>query len=216
MQSRLANGYVVFKHYSNHEILRKGHLWLHELSKEARPWKEELNKDVLELGDEKVLDILHSFSLKNEELHFLLDSLEESSKKKVMSLLDIEPIRSISSRHVTITEREGCWIVDQTGELVTDAILRIEEIISSEDKDPVAKGYILYKESNYEFEVSNWLLRTKTIAIIDDLLIRRGVGPAKFIPFYTRKCSIYDLSIHFHVPRVINKESHDAIQKKEF
>lgn len=212
-QAYTADAYLAPFYSSHGEMFKKLYKPMTEKLKEtsdsARHWLEALE---IKLIDDNVHDgyferLLTYFDLQDHGIRNVIKKCSSSkSKARLERIFNIKRgLKSVTVNSHTVSETPNGWVNEDTGEVICDAILRIDEVIyKRSDKEMYYKGRIIYKGEEVRFCEIDRSVEIGTMRWMRKKLIQAGKGLISFnrswsadaihiaTQFNKPKCSTYD------------------------
>ena len=167
----------------------------------ARPWDAALETLLGRLAPAKAEELVLSLKLRPDETTGFLRACADDTRARLAALfVDTGRPRGVTISGKTVTESGGAWRVAKTGELVCDAILRVEQVIRSMDGKVSYRGRIEYKGQTLSFCVPDTEIEKDPLKWIKTQIGKARLGE---VVTGTRYWSRYLLAIaqQFEPPR---------------
>lgn len=205
-QAREANGRVLIEPVDELDLARPN-AWLAGLVRKAKPWRETLGKLTEQLEDNQIEDILLYLDLSHRDVwNEFAQHLPKASLPRVEALMNRKwPIRTVSYGKYRIQERKEGWLIEQTGELVSDAVVHFTKAVRVMGA-PYAigtqyRGYVEWKGKRAKVRGATTTFRHKFTTIVERALINAHLGPPQFAPGWSSK--LLDLALKFSQPKLV-------------
>ena len=186
-----------------------GHIWLQIVERQARPWMEVLEHELLAMPEQQACDFMANLDLPAEALqrfqHGCADKLRLMLER---NRAQVRTVRVATVNNKRIIETPNGWLIEKTGETISNVILRIDKIVAHDDEDdPYYVGRLIYGDKVCEFTASysrilgnarhsgKWV-HNKTIKCL-------GVAP---IIKRTWDEYLLDIARQFHEPQVVRED----------
>ena len=167
----------------------------------ARPWDAALETILSRLAPAKAEELVLGLKLRPDETTGFLRACADDTRARLAALFtDVGKPRGVTISRKTVTEAGGAWRVAKTGELVSDALLRIEQVIRSVTGEVSYRGRIEYKGQTLPFWVPDYEIERDPFKWIKAQVSKAGLGE---VVTGTRYWSRYILAIaqQFEPPR---------------
>ena len=167
----------------------------------ARPWDAALETLLGRLAPAKAEELVLGLKLRPDETTGFLRACADDTRARLAALfMEAGKPRGVTISGKTIVESSGTWRVAKTGELVCDAILRIEQVIRSTTGAVSYRGRIEYKGQTLAFCVPDTDIERDPLRWIKNQIGKAGFGE---VVTGTKYWSKYILAIaqQFEPPR---------------
>lgn len=121
--------------------------WLQRICQEAKSWRTVLEEALGRLGVDEVTSLLRSLALQPDEVRPLLRACSESVRTALAKSAETATARF---RDILLVQAEHGW-VKHTGEQVSNAKIRVEEIITTVDASTY-RGRLIFREQVIPFD----------------------------------------------------------------
>ena len=112
----------------------------------ARPWDAALESLLSRLSPARAEELVLGLKLRPDETTGFLRACADDTRARLAALfVDVGKPRGVTISGKTVTESGGAWRVARTGELVCDAVLRIEQVVRPTTGDIYYRGRIEYR-----------------------------------------------------------------------
>ena len=177
--------------------------WLHQVRKTATPWSAALRTQLRNDSREVAESTLLRMEFSNEAYKQFIAGCDADLKQRVEGMRDhVDFSRRVRYSGRTIHERGGAWYFDND-EVVCDAIVRIEQVITSSRHRTYYKGVIKFQEREIPFLEQAQTIEKRgfewLLSYVRD--IANG-GVISYAPQFTRRLA--GLAIIFHTPDQVN------------
>lgn len=202
-----ASGKVVFSPFKPDRDLRYHMAWLKKLKEKAVPWQEGLANAAELLTDAEIEDILMHLTMKEEDVWAaFIEKVPEDQRERLEILHKRKwPYPTVTSGHYRITERPEGWILEQSGELITDVMLCITHAVRKRESggqvETYLRGWFKYKDKKYPIAGSTVRMTRSVSTMIIDTLIKARAGVPRIAPMWRNR--LLDLALKFHQPKII-------------
>lgn len=180
------------------------HIWLQIIQRNARPWMEVLEHELLKMDEGTACDFVANLDIVPDQMQQFMHICDD----KLRTLLEsnrsqVRPLTVATVNGKRICETAAGWTLEKTGELISNAIVRIDKIVSHADEDdPYYVGRIIVDGKEAQFSTPFSILTGKTPGNWLHNKIVRALGKAPILKraWYTH---ILDVARQFHEPQVI-------------
>ncbi len=218
-QARLVGGRVFCPEYDPRRLCHglhdfKSREWLHILYRDSKPWDDALLDVLNKSTPEEAESLLLKTEMTDYEVDRFLAKCSQEVKDRMRQISGKSTVMKaqyVSNR--VIVEIDNKWHIGGSGELLSDACIRIDNVLHYErKKKTVYQGRVLYDNETIPFETDDSEFLDNQIRWIRNFLISRGKGiPRIFIPY---KTSLEMIALAFNRPitKLINDRVgwHDA------
>lgn len=178
---------------------------LKKMVKNSKPWAVVLSDYLQELDDSDVEDLFRKLQEAGEDKDRILRQCDAVQAERCHKILaNSRGNRFILLDGKNIEERESGWYVTtKTGreELVTDAILRIEKVLSQpKASKTLLRGHILFDNKAVPFCEDKNAIERNPLKWMQEYLIHKQIGLISFNPSW--KYRIVQLATRFHPPKL--------------
>ncbi len=152
--------------------------WLIDVKEKAKAWDTTLELLLGELSHTAIEEILVGIGLTNKELQEFQRVCPDNVKASIDCCIDTKPVKTITLDTTVIKEGKN-WAYARRGSTISDAILRIDEVIL----DRVTNlhhciGRVLYENQEIPFKEEMSVLESRTDKWLrDKVLLERGGYP---------------------------------------
>lgn len=180
------------------------HIWLQIVQRNAKPWMEVLEKELLAMDEHTACDFVANLDIAQDLMQRFLHTCDD----KLRQLLEKNrsQVRQLSTAVVNgkrICETPAGWTLEKTGELICNAILRIDKIVSHADEDdPYYVGRITVDGKEVQFSSPYSIITHQTPGRWLHNKIIKTLGKAPIIK-RAWESHILDVARHFHPPVVV-------------
>lgn len=202
-QASMCNGKISNEDLVEGSDIRWHHLWLNKVINSAKSWDKLLEDETENMSDQQAKHILAYLRLKHWDNVGFVENCKKHNQERLAYLLDVEyPIRTTPcGKSQILEEKNGCWIEQKHGELISDAIIRPEEGYIFEN-ELWYKGHVLFEGEIVPFDLPAKNLTHRGLSLqIEKLLVEYGCGIPKFSPNWTWR--LFDIAKRFHTPKGI-------------
>lgn len=169
--------------------------------KRAKPWHEYANQLLRQLDDHALQQLLSELMMKQVDVQQMLTScsqvLQERARKLVGAAFEY---RSIIVNRQVVAEHDGRWSCRDRrgpGELIVDAVLRIERVIHrAQRQETLYQGRILYRDREVPFCVEQAVAERRTFHWMQQLLLQAGLGVMQYNPAWQRYATVIATQLH--------------------
>jgi len=188
-----------------------GHIWLQQIQRQARPWAEVLEAELLRMPASTACDFLAQLSFTPDTMqafrHGCCDKLQQlmaSNQGQVRALA------TTIVHNKEILETSTGWSLAKTGETISNIILRVDKIVSHDNKDdPYYVGRLICgeKEATFSTPYSAMYIGSRTGTLGNWLHNNaiRLLGKAPILK-YMWEPYILDIARQFHEPQVVAED----------
>ena len=153
----------------------------------AKPWHEVLSLLIRQLDDEALQTLLSELQQKRVDVPQMLVSCSIPAQQRVRTLAgDTFEHRSLSINRQLLVERDGHWYCRErhgSGELVADAILKIDRVVYRQRRQQTLyQGRIIYRQKEVTFCEQKEVLERRTFHWMQQQLMEAGLGIMRFNP----------------------------------
>ena len=177
--------------------------WLDIKRRHALPWDAALEQHLDGLPTADAWTLLGRLSLSEDELFQFVSECNEPLRNRLTPFFKA---RSLNGKAIlngkTIVETQRGWEIQGTGELVSEATLRITHLIRQTEEDlTYYQGHIRYHDEELPFSVASDKLDRKGLHWMRDHLLDLG----KSVPYFNPRWAsdAVALSQQFHRPDVV-------------
>lgn len=143
----------------------------------ARPWDAALEALLSQLAPAKAEELVLGLKLKPDETAGFLRACADDTRARLAALFtDVGKPRGVTISGKTVIESCGAWRVSSTGELVCDAILRIDQVIRSAGGAVSYRGRIEYKGQSLPFWAPDSEIEKNTLRWLKTKVGQAGLG----------------------------------------
>lgn len=206
-QARAAGGRVALGPFDPQEEGRSHLAWLRRLRERARPWQEALAEAMERMSDSEVEDILLYLELSHVDAwKALVDRVPDEARPRLEALRTRHwPYKVIRmGPHQRLSERPEGWVMEDTGELVSDVTVRLQYAVRRKEQGGSTEsyyyGYFTHKGRKWKLRGSTRHLRRHLAAEIEHRLIASGAGVPCYSPGW--KYRLLDIALKFHKPKL--------------
>jgi len=182
--------------------------WLRYVQRNAKHWSKVLEKILRTWPEAEAYSLLGDLNLQPAVMRQFTENCSLAARERIESFgSQSSSINTIKVKNQRVTESPAGWIVQSTGEAVSDAILRVEKIIcrpDAEDSEPYCSGRIICDGAVIEFterleviekNASKWLRREVLNKLNKLITVKQSWST-----------SLLDLSKHFYKPLVVRED----------
>lgn len=174
--------------------------WLNRAEKGAKPWENVFERFVATLSPDEAEKLIINTELTNEERTRLIKSSSAELKLRIEGSYKERP-KTIYINGEKIIETDKGWTTNASGGLVSNAIIRIENVIYYKRLDQIYyEGYVIMNSEVVPFLENSNVLASSPFKRLQHLLIRSHVGyldiPPNWDPY------IINIAVKFHPPIV--------------
>jgi len=176
--------------------------WLTNVKNKSQHWRYALEEYIKDLPINDMQRTFGYLGFSNEDLHQFAKECQPPLDQK------LEKIRyrlgsTVKANNTNVAESDGKWIIAETGEVISDAILRIDKAVYRDDmtnkRDKVVYiGRIIYKGDEIPFESIAYKMEESPFIWMRRELIRQGKGFMEFNPRWSNQG--VNIAIKFHEP----------------
>jgi hypothetical protein len=142
----------------------------------ARPWDAALETVLGRLAPAKAEELVLGLKLKPDETTGFLRACADDTRVRLAALFgDVGKPRGVTISGKTVTESGGAWRVAKTGELVCDAVLRVEQVIRTASGVSY-RGRIEYKGQSLPFWVPDREIEKDSLRWMKATIGKAGLG----------------------------------------
>lgn len=213
-QAMRANGKVSVSHnYTTDYILKNVSRysaleWLRRFKQTAVHWSRALQDMLHEETDLRIEEIMTGLGLQGRELHEFIASCDDSLQDRLKYMGKRSGLANkIRFETKWVIERDSGWYLERTNECISDAVFRVQQIISSQSGSTYYQGEIQFRGKSYPF--------TEKTDIIDKegalkwmhqyLRDTLKVGATTYYPSWNGKS--VQLSLAMHPPTTTQRET---------
>ena len=150
---------------------------LRVMGEAARPWDAALETLLGRLAPAKAEELVLGLKLRPDETSGFLRACADDTRARLSALfVDVGRPRGVTISGKTVVESGGSWRVAKTGELVCDAILRVNQVIRSAAGDVAYRGHIEYRGQSLPFWVPDREIEKDTLKWIQTQVGQAGLG----------------------------------------
>jgi hypothetical protein len=143
----------------------------------ARPWDAALEALLGRLAPAKAEELVLGLKLQPDETSSFLRACADDTRVRLAALLvDAGRPRGVTISGKTVIESGGAWRVAKTGELVCDAILRVDQVIRSNTGALSYRGRIEYKGQTLPYWAPDKEIEKDTLRWIKTTVGKAGLG----------------------------------------
>jgi hypothetical protein len=143
----------------------------------ARPWDAALEALLSQLAPAKAEELVLNLKLRPDETSGFLRACADDTRARLSGLfMDAGRPRGVTISGKMVIEAGGAWRVARSGELVCDAVLRIEQVIRSATGAVSYRGRIEYKGQTLPFCVPDSEIERDTLRWIKRKVGQAGLG----------------------------------------
>lgn len=174
--------------------------WLVEVREKAQMWDIALELLLNELSHTAIEEILVGIGLTNKELKQFQQVCPDNVKASIACCISTKPVKTIDLDQTVIKEGKK-WSYARRGHTISDAILRIDEIILDRSTNiNYCVGRVLYEDKIIPFKEEQDILETHTDRWLKNkVLLERGG-----YPYVDKKFANHYVAIanKFHPPKI--------------
>jgi hypothetical protein len=150
---------------------------LRSMQAAARPWDAALETLLGRLSPAKAEELVLGLKLRSDEITGFLRACADDTRVRLAALFgDAGKPRGVTISGKTVTESGGAWRVAKSGELVCDAVLRIDQVIRSVSGRVSYRGRIEYKGQTLAFWAPDSEIERDTLRWIRTKVGQAGLG----------------------------------------
>jgi hypothetical protein len=143
----------------------------------ARPWDAALEALLGRLAPAKAEELVLGLKLRPDETTGFLRACADDVRARLAALFgDAGRPRGVTISGKVIVESGGSWRIAKTGELICDAILRIDQVIRSAAGDVAYRGRIVYRGQTLPFWAPDHEIEPGTLRWIKTKVGQAGLG----------------------------------------
>lgn len=208
--AKAANGKVVL-HDHNEEVIKylrrsSPQGWLAQLKQKARRWDVVLEERLLTMPLAQAENLLYRLDWPANALQTFIDSCTEQVKQRLAPVVAKRfPHRQIVVNNATIIENDRGWHVARTGEVVSDAILRINRIINH-GEESLYQGEVVHNCQSFPFAVSSKVFDDQPFSWLREFLLVANQSVLDCNPCWQRYLAT--IAMRFHSPQAIKGLAH--------
>jgi hypothetical protein len=208
-QARAAGGRIAFVPETAEKAAALPESFVHLIIDRALPWNVALGLLAAQLDDGPLETLVRRMATPAEAWEEALALVQGRDIRARLIAARGEPARETVMAGATykIVERDGRWYADPGGDLVADALLRVDHLWVHESAlhPHVAQGRILYEGVEIPFALTAVDLRVHVRVAIEHHLARAGLGPPRL--HASRRHHLVDMSYLFHKPEIVRVRS---------
>jgi hypothetical protein len=156
--------------------------WLGRAKEDAQPWEEALETVLNKLPTATSEAILLGMELSPSELVKFLRTCPDDLQERLEPCIQRTVTRTILLNDTAIREDNG-WYIDKTSELISSAVLRIEEVVYHPRLDQIYyTGRVLIAGRNVPFCERSTTVESNTFRWMRHLLLRANAGYMEYAP----------------------------------
>ncbi|MEI8375719.1 MAG: hypothetical protein WCJ35_23095 [Planctomycetota bacterium] len=186
-QARFAGGFVSCYPISHKEVDRNLHHrepsdWLRLIAKHAQPWSVALGEQLRKCDQPTMEAIIREMRFTPDELRQFASRAGDQLRERIEQIDTLRlSTRKVQVRGKTVVESEAGWSLERTGEIVSNAAIRVEEILHASDETSYYRGTVRFGGTDYSFTVPAADAEQRgLLPAIRDFLIEQGVGFLQF------------------------------------
>ena len=199
-----ANGRVCVARYTQHAMWRSPKRLLSYIKHSAKPWIGALEMTLRELQYAERDIFLEELKLPGSARTEFMYSCTEGTKELLAASESSTVVpKKVVVRNKSVVETPVGWFVEKTGDMISDAILRIEKVMYQAESDAVwYQGYISYQGKQIPFTEEAAVIEQRTMAWMRKRLVQENVG----IMNYSKNWSgdAIQLAMHFKKPVLVH------------
>ena len=186
-----------------HMIAQEGHQrWLDNFVSRKVLWQDYLETKLLDMSFEEVVDYLDTLTLPDEQLRAFANGCTSRARTAVFEAIGRVPDKSVRFRDKTIIESASGWSLLDSGETVSEAVIKLKSVAHKTRDDSVwYSGEIVFQNEVIPFAAPKRVVETKT----GDWLARTLVAAGKTVPIIDPSWERYlcQISLLFGKPSVV-------------
>jgi hypothetical protein len=199
-----ANGRVSIAQYADHVTWRSPKRLLSYIKQNSRPWITSLEMTLRELTDTQRDLFLEELDLPGPARSEFMYSCTEGTKELLAASEGSTVVpKKVVIGNKPVTETPHGWFSEKSGALVSDAILRIEQVVYQEESEAVwYKGYISYRGKRVPFTEPADAIDKGTMSWMRKVLVKENVGVMNYSKSWSGDA--IQLAMHFHQPELVH------------
>jgi hypothetical protein len=167
----------------------------------AQPWDAALEALLGRLSPARAEELVLSLKLKPDETSSFLRACTDDTRARLSALfMDAGKPRGVTISGKTIIESGGAWRVAKTGELVCDAVLRVEQVIRTAAGGVSYRGRIEYRGQSLPFWAPDREIEKDTLRWVRTKVGQAGLGEVVIGSIYWSK-RMLTIAQQFEPPR---------------
>lgn len=192
------------------------HIWLQIIMRQARPWAEVLEAELLSMEESTACDFLANLDFAPD----VMQKFYQGCCEKLRQLLDRNrrQVRILNTAVINgkrICETPNGWMIEKTGEIISNVILRVDKIVSHEEEDdPYYVGRIMMGERQATFSVPYSKIASNTPGVWLHNRTIREIGKAPTIK-KAWLAHVIDIAKQFHEPEVVREDGRFGWKRKD-
>lgn len=210
-QARQADGWIATPGLTRRSLQgdlmshRRPHAWLRRARRKARPWCVVLRCHLRTLPLCQAEALLRRLGFDWAELEQFVRQSDEELRQKLRPLLhgrQVTPRVRLGGR--TVIETDAGWFWERSGELISDAVVRIEQVLHSA-RQTRYRGFVRFRGRTYPFCAPAAPLDRHLLAWTRRFLLQAGAGLLTYQATWSRKALA--LAQQFHPPELVECET---------
>lgn len=178
--------------------------WLHA-ARRAVPWQVALERALISLPSNKGEELALLAGVTTEEFSRILSVVPADVRDRYYRTTT--EWRVIKDDKLEIAETDKGWVNAKTHEVISEAVLRIEQAIHHPKRNTIYySGYILYRGHKIQFYKPASKVRRDTGVWIQDLVVKAGHGFPIVLQRYAPH--LFEWAIRFHPPQSVKGYDH--------
>jgi hypothetical protein len=205
MVSRLAVSKRELQRDMNH---RDPLAWLQAAKRAAVPWRTALRDRLRRLPLEAAEVLLLQMEFDWSELEEFVMGSPADLRDRLGPFLDgrlVPPRVKVSGR--VVVEKDDCWRLEPSGELVSNATIRLERILHTKRGDTFCRGIVRFRGEVVPFTERMDVISRGLLPWARNFLLRSRKGLMNFQPTWSRKA--LSVALQLHQPEV--NEAADSV-----
>ena len=182
-QAKSAGGWVSTYPISDRELQRNLHHhepfhWLQLIAKPAQPWSIALGEQLRRCDQPTMEALIRPMQFTPDELRKFASRSDEELRERMerMDTLRLNT-RKVQVRGKTVVESEAGWSLERTGEMISNAAIRVEEVLRTSDDTQYYRGTVRFGGVDHRFTVPAADVEQRgLLPALRDFLVGQDVG----------------------------------------
>lgn len=178
--------------------------WLKEVYSQSRAWQDLLEEVLTDLPIFEINDFIDSINIDRYQLRFFLENCRPKLRERLdKAYKSKNSYKSVIINNHSIYEANNVWFLEKSNEVLSDAIVRIENIVfDNENNKQTYQGYITYKDNQIPFSIPKNNFDNK----LYDYLQTSIISNCQQLPDINvnHKNLLPQVSLKFSNPKIIN------------
>lgn len=173
--------------------------WLIDAKSKAKHWRYAFEEHISNMDDGAIEQAVVRMNFDRNEMHTFIKECRAEFRDRLERVFKKNKNKTIVFKDRTIVETDDGWVLDDTGENICNAVLRIDQVTHKESSDKVVyKGRILFKGEEIPFEEKDSKVDATTFGWMRKHLLRNGKGMLTYSDGWSK--GAVNIAVKFHPP----------------